>query len=138
MKSRILTLALALAVPTAARAQQPVRPQQPTPSEQMRMHQMQETATRMEQLMTQMREMNQWMTQQHACDACLQMGKDMEQAGEQLQTMLRQMERLNKDPHIQGDETRLREMDRLHERLRDMIQQMEQARDALHKIAGGT
>lgn len=138
MKPRMLTLALVLAVPTAARAQQPVRPQQPTQTEQMRMHQMQETATRMERLMTQMREMNQWMTQQHACDACLQMGNDMEQAGERLQLMVQRMEQLSKDPHLQGDQTRLREMDRLHDRLRDMIQQMEQARDALRKIAGGT
>jgi predicted RNase H-like nuclease (RuvC/YqgF family) len=138
MRAQILTLTLALTVPAAARAQEPVRPQHPAQGEQMtRMQRMQENATRMERLMTQIRDMNQWMTQQHACDACLQMGKDMEQTGQQLQTMLQRMEQLNKDPHIQGDQTRLRDMDRLQDRLRDMIRQMDQARDALRKIAGG-
>lgn len=139
MRAPILTLTLALAVPVAARGQEPARPQQPAQREQMtRMQRMQENTTRMDRLMTQIREMNQWMTQQHACDVCLQMGKDMEQTGRQLQTMLQRMEQLHQDPHIQSDQTRLRDMDRLQDRLRDMIRQMDQARDALRKIAGGT
>lgn len=139
MKARMLTLALTLAVPAAVRAQQPMHPQQPAQGEQMmRMQRMQETMTRMERVMAQIRDMNQWMTQQHGCDACLQMGKDMEQAGDRLHLMLRQLDQLSKDPHIQNDQTRQRDMDRLHDRLRDMVQQMDQARDALRKIAGGT
>lgn len=139
MRVPILTLAVALAVPTTMAAQQPARPQQPAQGEQMtRMQRMQETMTRMDRLMVQIRDMNQWMTGQHACDACLQMGKDMEQAGTQLRTMLQRTQQLSKDPHIQGDQTRLRELDRLHQRLRDMVQQMEQARESLRKVAGGT
>jgi hypothetical protein len=140
MKAPTLTLALALAltIPATMRAQQPTRPQQPNQGEQLtRMHRMQETMTQMDRLMAQVRDMNQWMTQQHACDACLQMGKDMEQAGTQLRTMLQRTDQLNKDPHIQGDQVRLRELDRLHERLRDMVQQMDQARESLRKLAGG-
>jgi hypothetical protein len=140
MRTRIpaLALALALTIPVSARGQEPARPRQPAqPDQAMRLQRMQETATQMERLMSQIRETNQWMTQQHACDACLQMGQNMEQAAERLHVMLQQMDRLNNDPHIQGDRARLREVDTLHERLRDMIQQMDQARDALRHIAGG-
>jgi vancomycin resistance protein YoaR len=103
----------------------------------MRMQQrMQETTTRMDRMMAQIRDMNQWMAQRQACQPCQGMGKDMEQAGDRLQSMLRQMDQLQKDPQFSKDQDRLRDMDRMHDRVRDVIHQLDEAREALRLLAG--
>lgn len=140
MRSQLVTLALALAAaPLAAQQPQAQQPQQQQMQSQqlMRMQQrMQETTTRMDRMMAQIRDMNQWMTQRQACQPCQGMGKDMEQAGDRLQSMLRQMDQLQKDPLFSKDQDRLRDMDRMHDRVRDVIHQLDEAREALRLLAG--
>lgn len=140
MKHRMLALALGVvAAPLAAQQpQQQLQHQQQLHSQQMaRLQQrMQESTQRMDRLMTQIRDMNQWMAQRQACQPCRTMGQDMEQAGGRLQSMLKQMDQLHKDPQFTGDQDRLRDMDRLHDRLRDMIHQLDDARESLRLLAG--
>jgi len=84
----------------------------------------------------QIRQHNQWMAQHQVQEVYQRLGRQMEQACDQLQAMQRQMEQVQKSGQLQGDQERLREMDRLQEHLRDMTRQMEQAHQALQKIVG--
>jgi vancomycin resistance protein YoaR len=144
VKRQIITLTLGLAAAPLLVAQQPARQQAQQQQQQqmqsqqaLRMQQrMQETSQRMARTMTQIRDMNQWMTQRQSCDACRQMGRDMEQMGDRLTSMVRQLDQLHKDPTLTGDQDRLRDMDRLHDRMRDMIHQLDEARESLRLLAG--
>jgi hypothetical protein len=60
----------------------------------------------------------------------------MEQAGERLQQMLRQMDRIHQTPDLLKDQDRVRDLDQLRDRLRDMQRDMDQAHDALRKMVG--
>jgi FtsZ-binding cell division protein ZapB len=66
------------------------------------------------------------------------MGQELEGAGERLRTMLREMERVCEDPQMQREQERLREMDRLQERLRALVGEMDQAGESLHHVAAGS
>lgn len=144
MKRQMIILGVGLAAAPLLVAQQPGRQQAQQQQQQqmqsqqvMRMQQrLQETSQRMERTMAQIRSMNQWMAQRQRCDACLQMGRDMEQAGDRLQSMLHRMDQLHKDPAFTGDQDRLRDMDRLHDRVRDMIHQLDEASESLKLMAG--
>jgi hypothetical protein len=143
VKRQIITLTLGLAAAPVLVAQQPAH-QQAQQQQQMQSQQalhmqqrMQETSQRMERTMTQIRDMNQWMAQrQTTCEACRQMGRDMEQAGDRVSAMIKQLDQLHKDPAYTGAQDRLRDMDRLHDRLRDMIHQLDDARESLRLLAG--
>jgi hypothetical protein len=124
-----------------AQQQQAQQQQQLQQQQQMqRMQQVQETMTHMERVMTQVHELNQWL-QQHQTEHQSQqqqlreLGRGMGQAGAQLQQMLREMEQLNKDPTLQRDQDRLRATDRLHEQLRAMVRDLDEAQQALRAIA---
>jgi hypothetical protein len=90
----------------------------------------------MDRLMERIRETNRWMAQQPPQEGFRAMGRQMEQAGDRLREMLREMDRLHQDPAVTGDRDRARETDRLRDRLHDMQRQMEQAHDALRKAIG--
>jgi hypothetical protein len=96
----------------------------------------QEVTRRMEQLVDRVRETNRWMAQRKSAEGFRAMGREMEQAGERLREMLRQVDRLHQDPTVTRDLDRLRETDRLRDRLHDMERQMEQAHQALRKAVG--
>ncbi|MGE0441831.1 MAG: hypothetical protein AB7S39_15185 [Gemmatimonadales bacterium] len=135
MKTRLAPLALAALLAVPAMAQQPPanRPPQPPPQP---MAQMQEMHRHMEQLMLQLKETNEWMVQAQVREQYRLMGAQMEQAGDRLREMLRQMDMLHKDPALLRDQDRLRDMDRLRDRLRDMTRDLDQAHVALRKLAG--
>jgi len=132
MIGRTMTALLAgalLAAPVAAQ-----RPDRAQPPETPAMAQMREMHQHMERLMLSLAETNQWMEQHRAREQFRAMGQQMEQAGERLREMLRQMDRLHQDPELAGDRDRLRDMDRLRDRLRDMTRDLDQAHDALRKM----
>jgi len=86
--------------------------------------------------MTRMRELNQWMEQKGSQEAFRDMGQHMAQAGERMQLMLRKMDQICQDPAMQRDRDRLRDMDRLHDRLRTMVREMDEAHRMLRQVAG--
>jgi Mg2+ and Co2+ transporter CorA len=51
--------------------------------------------------------------------------------------MVRQMDQLHKDPALQRDQDRRRDMDRLHDHLRTMIQDLDKAQQTLRSLASG-
>ena len=85
--------------------------------------------------MASVRQNNRWMEQHRLQEGFRRMGRELEGAGERLQVMLREMERLCEDPQLQRDRERLREMDRLQERLRMLIRDMDQTRETLRDVA---
>jgi len=89
----------------------------------------------MERVMTGVRQNNQWMEQNRTQEGFRRMGRELEGAGERVQTMAREMERLCSDPQIRRDRDRLREMDRLQERLQNLIREMDATRETLRDVA---
>lgn len=134
MRHGLIMLA-AVALAGGLTAQQPPHTQHT--QQAMQMQRLQETMKQMDQVMAQIRQQNQWMAQHQVQEAYRRLGREMEQSCNQLQVMHRQLEQVRKSDELQGDQDRLREMDRLQDRLREMTQQLEQAHDALKKIAGG-
>ena len=67
--------------------------------------------------------------------AALGLGQELEGAGERLQLMLREMERLCDDPGMERDRDRLRQMDRLQKHLQLMIREMDETRETLRDVA---
>ena len=63
------------------------------------------------------------------------MGQQMEETGQQVRSMLRNMDQLHKDPALAGDQKRLGAADQLQERIRNMIREMEEAHKALRALA---
>lgn len=120
-------------VQRAPQTQQAQRAQQ---GQQQRMERMQSSLRHMEGIQTRVREMNQRMERQGTEDGIRELGRHMEQTGEQVQLMLRRMDQLCQDPAMQRDQDRLRHMDRLHDRLRTMAREIEQAHFALARVAG--
>jgi hypothetical protein len=49
--------------------------------------------------------------------------------------MVREMDRVCQEPDIQRDRDRLRDMDRLQERVQLLIRDMDQTRETLHDVA---
>jgi len=96
---------------------------------------MQETMQHMERVMAGVRQNNQWMEQNRIQEGFRRMGQELEGAGERLQLMVRAMERLCEDPQVQRDRERLREMDRLQERVQLLIREMDQTRETLGNVA---
>jgi hypothetical protein len=88
----------------------------------------------MDQLMRRLQETNQWMVRQQTHEQFRHMGQQMEQTGERLRKMLRDMDRIHRDPDLIRDRDRLQAMDRLRDRLRDMQRDLDQAHDALRKM----
>lgn len=133
------TLMLAVlvpAVPLALVAQDPHQPMHHSQDHMQRMQHLQDMHHQMEGLMTQLHQLNQQMQQQQLhCADCSGMVRNMEQAGERLQDMLRQMERVEQTPDVMNDPARVRDMDQLQERLRNMIGEMERAEEALRNFA---
>jgi len=89
-----------------------------------------------ERLMTQVREMNQTMVRQQANQQLQQMGQEMEQATLRIRDMVRSMERLHQDPEFTGSAERIRQMDRLQERLTNTMREMEQVQASLRAMIG--
>lgn len=137
MRNRsILTVVALMVTPLALVAQNPPnRGAQPQPPDHaMRLERMQEMQRHMEQLMTRLKETNQWMVQQRTHEHFRNMGQQMEQAGDRLREMLRTMDRLHQDGGGDRDRDRIRDMDQLRDRLRDMQRDLDQAHDALRKM----
>ena len=101
----------------------------------MRMQRMQETMQHMDRVMAAVRQNNRWMEQNRVQNGFQRMGQELEGAGERLQLMLREMERLCNDPEMERDRDRLRQMDQLQERLQLMIREMDQTRETLRDVA---
>ncbi len=135
----LLAAMIGLALPLAAQNRPTMPPQQQPMQQQQQMQQMQQQQMQRlhemqqvhERLLLQMRETNRWMAQQQVDQPFRQMGKIMQQAGDQVRDMLRQMDRLHQDPALVPDRDRLRDMDKLQDRLRDMTRDLDQAHDAL-------
>lgn len=89
----------------------------------------------MERVMTTVRETNRWMEQNRVQDGFLKMGRELEGAGERLRQMLREMDRVCQEPGMQRQQDRLREMDRLQERLQLLVREMDQTRETLRNVA---
>jgi hypothetical protein len=89
----------------------------------------------MDRVMAAVRQNNRWMEQNRVQNGFQRMGQELEGAGERLQLMLREMERLCEDPEMERDRDRLRQMDQLQERLQLMIGEMDQTRETLRDVA---
>lgn len=89
-----------------------------------------------DEVMVHMRELNQWMNQNGTCHAFRSMGEAMLQTGDRMQTMLRKMEEVCEDPATKPTPEQLREMDRLHDKLRGMTRELKDAHDMLERIVG--
>jgi len=89
----------------------------------------------MERVMATVRETNRWMEQNRVQDGFLKMGRELEGAGERLRQMLREMDRVCQEPGMQRQQGRLREMDRLQERLQLLVREMDQTRETLRNVA---
>jgi hypothetical protein len=100
-----------------------------------RMQRMQHMTQQMERVMTTVRETNRWMEQNRVQDGFLKMGRELEGAGERLRQMLREMDRVCQEPGMQRQQDRLREMDRLQERLQLLVREMDQTRETLRNVA---
>jgi hypothetical protein len=96
---------------------------------------MQHMTQQMERVMTTVRETNRWMEQNRVQDGFLKMGRELEGAGERLRQMLREMDRVCQEPGMQRQQDRLREMDRLQERLQLLVREMDQTRETLRNVA---
>jgi crotonobetainyl-CoA:carnitine CoA-transferase CaiB-like acyl-CoA transferase len=59
----------------------------------------------------------------------------MEQAGDRLRQMLREMDRLHQDPQFLQQQDRVRDMDQLQERVQNMVREMDHAQQALRRLA---
>ena len=101
----------------------------------MRVQRMQETMQHMDRVMTAVRQGNQWMAQNQIDKGFRRMGQELEGAGERLQLMLREMDRVCQDPQMERDRDRLRKMDQLQERLQLLIREMDQTRETLRDAA---
>jgi hypothetical protein len=110
--------------------------QQAQTDQLMRMQRMQETMRHMERVMSAVRQNNRWMDQNHVQNGFRRMGRELEGAGERLQVMLHEMERLCEGSEMRGDRDRLRQMDRLQERLHVLIREMDETRETLRNAAG--
>lgn len=108
-----------------------------THDQAMRMEHMQATMKDCDQLMERVRETNRWMEKQNADAGYREMGRYMEEAGKQLHLMLVKMDQMSKDKVMQKDQDRLRDMDRLNDRLHTMVKEMDQAHKMLRQMAGG-
>ena len=64
------------------------------------------------------------------------MGQEMEQAAVRVREMVRSMERLHQDPEFTGSGERLRQMERLQERLENTMREMEQVQVSLQAMIG--
>lgn len=147
MKRTLLALAgLGAMLAGGLVAQQPTG-RQPTmaPAAQHQVEQaqrLQEMQQRMERLATQLRETNRWMEQNRAQQQFRDLGKVMQETGDQVRDMLRQMDRIHQDPDLlqtrdrDRDQDRLRDFDRLQDRVRDMTRDLEEAHDVLRKMIG--
>lgn len=123
-----LTAAL-IAAPAIAVGQQPMMQQ-----DQMRMQHMQQAMAQMDHLMQSMHQLNQQMMQQHAQQHFQEMGQQMEEAGQRLHGMLKHLDEMQRDPQMHGDRNRMRQMDQLQDRLRRMVDEMDQAHGAFEKL----
>jgi hypothetical protein len=89
----------------------------------------------MERVMGAVRENNRAMEQSRVQEGFLKMGRELEGAGDRLRLMVREMDRVCQEPSMQRDRDRLREMDRLQERLQLLIRDVDQTRETLHSVA---
>jgi acyl carrier protein phosphodiesterase len=97
---------------------------------------LQETTQQMDQVMSRLQQMNQQMVQQRSRLEYRHMGEQFEQVGQRVQNALSKLAALDQTPQGDQDQVRLQDRDKLQEQLRDMVHQLDQARDALHKLAG--
>jgi hypothetical protein len=126
------TLALAaalIAAPALAVGQQPMMQH----DQGMRMEHMQQTMAQMDRLMQGMRLVNQQMMQQLAQQHFQGMGQQMEEAGERLQGMLKHLHEMQRDPQMHAPD-RMRQMDQLQDRLRKVVDGMQQAHEAFQRL----
>lgn len=96
---------------------------------------MQQTMQNMERVMTTVRETNRWMEQNRAQAGLVTMGRELEGAGDRLRLMLREMDRVCRDPEMELRQDRLRQMDRLHDRVQILIRELDQTRETLRDAA---
>lgn len=89
-----------------------------------------------DEVMAHMRELNQWMTRNGTCHAFREMGDAMLQTGDRVQIMLQKMEQVCEDPATTPTPEQLREMEKLHDKLRGMTRELKDAHDMLEKIVG--
>lgn len=149
MRTRFMIVGLALLGATTLAAQVPTQPpgkeqQQQIQQQQQQQLQLQVQAQNQERiralqqqvdgLMLKLRETNRYMAQQRTHQQYEELGRQMEQATERVRDMLRQMDQINKDGTLLADQDRLRDFDRLRDRLHDMTRDMDQAHDALRQM----
>jgi hypothetical protein len=96
---------------------------------------MQHMLQQMERVMSTVRENNRWMEQQRVQDGLVKMGRELEGAGDRLQLMLREMDRVCQEGDRTRDRDRIRDMDRLQDRVQALIQEMDQTRETLRDVA---
>jgi hypothetical protein len=89
----------------------------------------------MERVMTTVRETNHWMEQNRAQAGLVTMGRELEGAGDRVRLMLREMDRVCRDPELERRHDRLRDMDRLHDRVQLLIRELDQTRETLRDVA---
>ena len=99
------------------------------------MQRMQETMQHMDRVMAAVHQGNRWMEQNRIQKGFVRMGQELEGAGDRLQRMLREMERLCETPEVQQNRERLRDMDRLQERLQELVREMDETRETLRDAA---
>jgi hypothetical protein len=96
---------------------------------------MQHMIQQMERVMSTVRENNRWMEQNRTQEGFVRMGRELEGAGDRLQTMLREMDRTCQAPDRLRDRDRLRDMDRLQTHVETLIRDMDQTRETLRDAA---
>lgn len=130
--------ALLLGAATGAVAQKPGPPGAPSAQYpqhvQRQMERQQDMMRRMDQLMVQLRETNEWMAQYQAQEQYREFGREMERSGEQLVMMAHHLDRVRQDPELQRDRERLEYVDRLQDRLCDMRRDLERAHEELQSL----
>ncbi len=148
MRRTLLALSLLMAAPLAGAAAQQGQPPTHAPAvgqqgtrqtaeQQRRIQRQQEMLQEQERLMEQIRATNRWMEQHENVHARVrEMGQQLEQAGEQLRLMQREMIQLHQDPAVAGDRDQLKDMDRLRDRIRDMQRDMDRTHQALQDLVG--
>jgi hypothetical protein len=123
------------ALPTLALAQQ--RDQTPAERRQQmtRRQEVQETRSYIDSVVNRLHDLNRFMERGRPEQSFPEMGRGLAQVGEQLQQMVRRVEQLHNDPTLPRDADRSRATDRLHDRLRAMIRDLDEAQQALRVLA---
>ena len=131
----VLTLA---AGPLAAQRPTPQGPPGRFGEHAQQLQQMQQMQRQMDQLMVRIRATNTWMQQDQARMQFREMGQQLEQTGERLRLMFREMDRLQADPAITRDQARAQDRARLQTHLQQMQRDLDQAHVALCQLSGRT